>query len=74
MSETSKSSLVFLDMIILQNLIFHIRFTWRILFYPNLAVEEVSNYKLALGNSHFYYAEALLNHISSTAKFVPYMI
>ena len=29
--------------------------TGRILFYPNLAVEEVSNYKLLLGHSHFDY-------------------
>ena len=42
--------------------------TERILFYPNLTVEEVPNYKLLLGHSHFDYVESLLNHTSSTAK------
>ena len=37
-------------------------------FFPNLAVEDVSNYKLSLGHSHFDYAEALLIHTFSTAK------
>ena len=37
-------------------------------FYPNLAVEEVSNYKLLLGHSHVDYVEPLLNRTSSTAK------
>ena len=42
--------------------------TGRILFYSNLAVEEVSNYKLLLGHSHFDYVAPLLNHTSLTAK------
>ena len=42
--------------------------TGRILFYLNLTVEEVPNYKLLLGHSHFDYVESLLNHTSSTAK------
>ena len=37
-------------------------------FYLNLAVEEVSNYKLLLDHSFFDYVEPLLNHTSSTAK------
>ena len=37
-------------------------------FFPNLAVEEVPNYELLLGHSHFDYVEPLSNHISSTAK------
>ena len=42
--------------------------TGRVLFYHNLAVEEVWNYKLLLSYSHFDYVEPLLNHTSSTAK------
>ena len=42
--------------------------TGRMLFYPNLAVEELPNCKLLLGHSHFDYVEPLLNHTSSTAK------
>ena len=42
--------------------------TGRILFYPNLAAEEMSNYNLLLGHTHFDYVEPLLNHTSSTAK------
>ena len=39
-----------------------------ILFYPYLAVEEMSNYKLLLVHLHCAHAEPLLNHTSSTAK------
>ena len=51
--------------------------TGRIFFYPNLAVEEMSNYKLLLGNSHFDYVEPLLNHtvgfirVIHTVGFIP---
>ena len=37
-------------------------------FFPNLTVEEVPNYELLLGHSHFAYGEPLSNHTSSTAK------
>ena len=43
-------------------------YTGWILFIPNLAVEEVTNYELLLGHSHFAYVELLLNQTSSTAK------
>ena len=42
--------------------------TGLILFYPNLAVEEVSNYKLLLSHSHFDYVEPLLNRIRPPLK------
>ena len=42
--------------------------TGRILFFSNLAVEEVPNYELLLDHSHFAYVEPLSNHTSSTAK------
>ena len=52
-----------------QNLI-SFNFRWHSFspFYPNLAVEEVPNYELLLGHSHFAYVEPLSNHTSSTAK------
>ena len=37
-------------------------------FFPKLAVEEMTNYELLLGHSHFAYADPLSNHTSSTAK------
>ena len=43
-------------------------FTWWILFFPNLAVEEVPNHEFLLGHSHFAYVLPLSNHTSLTAK------